>query len=205
MSDQVPTTQAQGSVLFPLPKDLVELLIKVYSEKHECGGCNDDPCQRMTCCVCKKVWFMHENCPNNELHRYCNNCDGLICKECMSKCNDNGHYKTKKGIREQFFCEYDLEKGREFERSDSVFQNGKIIHYFDELTHQSRYGNFLCGSCALTVPRCEDCGCTMYLCTHFSGDGCQFDEAKKEELLRLHKAFSCQKHKEFTNYRPPEK
>lgn len=178
------------TVFFPVPKDLVEQLIKVYSEFPECGGCNSVPI-KTTCCVCKKQWVMHEDCPNYEARcEYCDNCEGLICKECIDSCPPR-YPRIKKGIREQVFCEYDLEKGREFERSDRVFENGKIHSYVDEFSHQSREGNFLCGPCAQNVPRCEKCNCTLYLCTYVSGDGCRDKPDRAIELKRLHDQFGC--------------
>lgn len=173
-----------NTVAFPLSKDIVELLIKVYSKKSECGRCNDkfnDVTEK--CCVCKKEWNTHHNCSGDEFSTYaeCENCAQMICKECMSKCDRKNGYniRLKEGIRIQVHCEYDLEK-KKYAKPDHIL-------------HQPNHGFLLCQPCADAVPKCEKCDQTLYLCNKNSRKGCANNSAKKEQLLRWHNEFSCPK------------
>ena len=92
-------------VMFPVPKDLVEQFIRVYSSYRDCGGCDSPNQKEFTCVVCEKEWSFCKKCDNN-LGGYegpdieiCDNCEGWICKECMRKCG-NRYPRTGKGIRD---------------------------------------------------------------------------------------------------------
>ena len=207
-------------VMFPVPKELVEQFIRVYSEIKECGGCDSPHQEEFTCIVCKKEWSFCKKCDNN-LGGYegpdieiCDNCEGWICKECMRKCG-NRYPRTGKGIREQAFCEYDMELGRKFHRDqDAEFEEAhrrkeagedviwpRIKDYRD-YSHQDKFGHFLCINCKNKIPKCEKCGSELYLCTGVSGDDCQNKPERWQELLKLHNEFTCEKrqdHQDTTN------
>jgi len=196
-------TDSKEYVMFPVPKDLVEQFIKVYSGYTDCGGCDSPINKPFLCVVCEKMWDLCGNCDDN-LGNYngpeveiCDHCEGWICKECVRKFTLK-YPGTAKGIREQMFCEYDLEKGREFHRDENEKLDNHvvgqpyppIIDYFDTYSHQSKFGNLLCGKCIEKVPRCERCNHTLYLCTSVSGDGC-CDKNRTKELQIMHNEFSC--------------
>ena len=60
-------------VLFPISKDLVEQLIKVYSNHRDCGGRDSKKKDFFTCCVCDcKFYLCSRHCDNHKIQsEYC--------------------------------------------------------------------------------------------------------------------------------------
>ena len=81
---------SQVPILFPVPKDIVEQLINVYSKQvmpKECGVC-DKPYWEWTpfrCSLCDKQYDFCQSEHNfaSHSHPYCDECEALVCKYCM--------------------------------------------------------------------------------------------------------------------------
>ena len=73
-------------VLFPVPKDLVEKLIKMYSR--ECGDCAASWFCSYTCDTCKKVYQPCQSIFHTQqwilLSERCSACDKYFCKNCAN-------------------------------------------------------------------------------------------------------------------------
>ncbi len=176
-------------ILFPLSKDIVNLLIHVYSKK-DCRMCDDPKWadNEFKCCMCKNNLMMCGSCEkfdyeHEKIGIYCDNCEEFVCKTCV-----------KQGHSFDVLCEFELESRNH--RDLESFKHNRCVHC-DKLENNIYWRcirSQICKLCNDKAYQCNECGHKIHLCTPVGGHG---HEDKLEETKILHKRNTCQLVKEM--------